>query len=95
MTIRSFFLSLMLVLALNFTYAQQAVDRVKFFQDTSVINSTLLLNFKRLMSKKDQPGLIFPATFNCKMDDGRVINGPYTSGGKGALQAGVLLYAAA
>ena len=76
MAVRPFILALMLMLALEFTNAQQTIDRVKFFQDTSVINSTLLLNFKKLMSKKDQPGLLFPATFTCKMGDGQVINDP-------------------
>ena len=47
------------------------------------------------MSKKDQPGMIFPAKFTCKMDDGQVINDPMQVEVRGHFRRGVLLYATA
>ncbi len=54
----------------HFLAAQQvSVDKVKFFEDTSVVKATLSLNFKKLLSKVDEEGLIFPATFSCKLNE--------------------------
>jgi hypothetical protein len=48
--------------------AQHTVDRVKFFQDTSMINASLTFNVKKVMAQKDKLGYKFPATFSCKVD---------------------------
>jgi hypothetical protein len=66
-----FFSSLFILIALlaNVTYAQQFIDKVKFFTDTSLINATLTLNVKNLLTKKGKEGLLFPATFTCRFGD--------------------------
>jgi hypothetical protein len=56
--------------SIEITYAQQFVDKVKFFKDTSVINATLAFNIKKVLVNKEKEGYIFPATFTCKLDDG-------------------------
>ncbi|HEY2583042.1 MAG TPA: hypothetical protein VGI43_14610 [Mucilaginibacter sp.] len=73
---KSFFAALLflVVSATNAVYGQKHVDRVKFFTDTSVVNATLTLNFKKIMSEKDKLGRIYPATFSCKMGDSLDIN---------------------
>jgi hypothetical protein len=48
--------------------AQHTVDKVKFFQDTSMVNAALTFNVKKVMAQKDKLGYKFPATFSCKLD---------------------------
>ena len=36
--------------------AQKQVDRVKFFTDTSVVNATLSINYKRVQAEKIRSG---------------------------------------
>jgi len=55
-------------------YAQKQVDRVKFFTDTSTVNATLSINYKRLLSQKTKEGTTFPAAFACSLDDGSAID---------------------
>jgi hypothetical protein len=64
----------LIIPTINATYAQQQVDRVKFFEDTSVINATLTFNIRKVMAEKDQVGRIFPATFSCKIGDTLNVN---------------------
>ncbi len=73
---KSFFAALLFLIfsAFNLTYAQQFIDRVKFFTDTSLINATLTFNIKKVLAEKDKIGYMFPATFTCKMDDGLNVN---------------------
>jgi hypothetical protein len=53
----------------DLVYAQKFVDKVKFFQDTSIVNATLTFNMQSLFSRKFQVGLTVPATFVCKSGD--------------------------
>jgi len=73
---KPFFAALLflIILVVNVTYAQQFVNKVKFFKDTSIINATLTLNIKKVMAEKDKVGYIYPATFACKMGDSLNIN---------------------
>jgi hypothetical protein len=73
---KSFFaaLSLLIISTTNVTYAQQFIDKVKFFNDTSVVNATLTLNIKKVLANKSKEGYIFPATFTCKMGDSLNVN---------------------
>ncbi|HEY4326956.1 MAG TPA: hypothetical protein VGN20_23420 [Mucilaginibacter sp.] len=73
---KSFFTALLflVIAATNAVYAQKYVDKVKFFKDTSVVNATLTLNFKKIMSEKEKLGHIYPAMFSCKMGDSLNIN---------------------
>ena len=73
---KSFFAALLClaITAANVTYAQQTVDKKKFFRDSSVINATLTLNIKKLMAKKAKEGYLFPASFSCKLNDSLEIN---------------------
>jgi hypothetical protein len=73
---KAFFAALLLfsLTTTGVTYAQKFVDRVKFFEDTSIINATLKFNMGKLLSKKLQVGLTFPATFSCKSGDSIDVN---------------------
>jgi hypothetical protein len=74
--IKAFFAAVLFLTltAVNGAYAQQYIDKVKFFTDTSIINATLTFNIKKVLAEKDKQGYIFPATFTCKLDDGSDIN---------------------
>ena len=67
--------------------AQQSVDKVKFFSDTSVVDATLSLNIKKVMAKKEKVGLIFPATFSAHLDSS-VINDPISVEVRGHFRRG-------
>lgn len=47
--------------------AQLFIDKKKFFEDSSVVRATVSLNFKKLMAKSRQQGLVFPAVFTCRL----------------------------
>ncbi|MFI5160088.1 MAG: hypothetical protein ACHQHN_02370 [Sphingobacteriales bacterium] len=59
------------IVSVSSTYAQQ-VDKIKFFQDTSMINATLTFNMKKVMAQKDKLGYKFPAAFSCKLDSSNI-----------------------
>jgi len=65
---------ILIISAFNSIYAQQFIDRVNFFTDTSLINATLTLNIKKILAEKEKEGYIFPATFSCKMGDSLNVN---------------------
>lgn len=68
----SFFL---IITTVSVTSAQQHfVDKEKFFSDTSVVNATISLAYKKIIAKKYKEGLVFPARFICKMGDSLDIN---------------------
>lgn len=67
-------LSFLIISTIGITYGQKSIDKVKFFKDTSTINATLTLNIKKMLAKKDKVGIIFPATFSCKLGDSLNIN---------------------
>jgi hypothetical protein len=73
---KSFFAGLFILVssACNNVYAQQFIDRAKFFTDTSLLNATLTLNIKKVLAEKEKEGYIFPATFSCKMGDSLNVN---------------------
>jgi hypothetical protein len=73
---KSFFaaLSLLIISTINFTYSQQFIYKVKFFNDTSVVNAALTLNIKKVLANKSKEGYIFPATFTCKIGDSLNVN---------------------
>ncbi|MGN6531649.1 MAG: hypothetical protein ACTHK0_07840, partial [Ginsengibacter sp.] len=51
-------------------------DKVKFFEDTSIIHATITTNMGMVFRKKDKPGLEFPANFSATLPDGNTINEP-------------------
>jgi hypothetical protein len=63
-----------IISTINVTYGQQFVNKVQFFSDTSLVNATLTFNMGKLLSKKAKEGLIFPATFTCRMGDSLTVN---------------------
>ena len=60
--------------ATNLSNAQQFVNKVQFFSDTSMVNSVLTTNVKKLMDYKNFKGMLFPATFACIMGDSLHVN---------------------
>jgi hypothetical protein len=74
--------------ASNISYAQKTVDRVKFFEDTSVINATLTFNIKKVLANKAKEGIIFPAMFSCKLNDTSKINDPVSITVRGHFRRG-------
>ena len=73
---KPFFTALLFLIisAVNVTYGQKSIDKVKFFTDTSIVNATLTLNIKKVLANKAKEGIIFPATFTCKLGDSLNIN---------------------
>jgi len=86
---KCFFAVLLFLIAggINAT-AQQFVNKTDFFKDTSVVNATLTFNVKKLFSKKEKEGLVFPATFACKMGDSLNINDPISVEVRGHFRRG-------
>ncbi len=52
----------------------QTLDKVKFFEDTSIIDATISANMGDLYRHKDKPGAIFPAKLRLTLEDGTPIN---------------------
>jgi hypothetical protein len=67
-------LSVYFITALNAAYGQHYVDKVKFFNDTSVVNATLTFNMGKLLSNRDKEGIKYPAIFSCKQGDSLAVN---------------------
>ncbi|MGZ3999207.1 MAG: hypothetical protein ACXVIY_01190 [Mucilaginibacter sp.] len=79
---------LMVILSLNNSFAQKTVDKKAFFKDTSVVNATLLMNFKKIQAQKDKIGVIFPAMFSAKVNDTLNINDPVSLEVRGHFRRG-------
>ena len=73
---KSFFTAVLClaIIAANVAHAQQFVDKKKFFTDTSMVNATLTLNIKKVMTKKFKEGYVFPALFATRLNDTMNIN---------------------
>jgi hypothetical protein len=70
-------LSLCLVIfSFNNALAQKSVDKKAFFKDTSVVNATLSMNFKKIEAEKDKIGRSYPANFSAKINDSLSISDP-------------------
>jgi len=82
-------LSLLLVFfSLNNIFAQKAVDKKAFFKDTSVVNATLSMNFKKIQAEKDKVGAVFPANFSAKINDTLNITDPVSLEVRGHFRRG-------
>jgi hypothetical protein len=67
-------LLLLCVLAFQIVCAQPpSIDRVKFFNDTSTINATIITNTSKLF-KNNKQGVILPASFVTTLPDGTNVN---------------------
>lgn len=53
-----------------------SIDKVKFFEDTSVLNVTIKTDMVKVFRQKDKTGAKFPANFSVRLDDGIQINEP-------------------
>lgn len=51
-------------------------DKVKFFEDTSMIHATITTNTARIFRERNKPGLEFPANFSVILSDGSTIEEP-------------------
>lgn len=80
-------LLLVFVLSAETLFAQKRADKV-LFSDTSVINASLSMNFKRIQADRDKQGKIFPAMFTCKMGDSLNINDPVSLEVRGHFRRG-------
>jgi len=65
------------VLTAGTCLAQNKMDKV-LFNDTSVINATLAMNFKKILADEQNMKEKFPARFICKVADSLNINDPIT-----------------
>ena len=71
-----------IILSLLFVYfsashlnAQTArIDKVKFFEDTSILKATITTNIAKLFNKKNKTGIHFPARFLITLPDGTTID---------------------
>lgn len=82
-------LSLLLVVcSLNSAFAQKKIDKKAFFKDTSVVNATLSMNFKKILAEKDKLGVIFPANFSAKVNDTLSISDPVSLEVRGHFRRG-------
>jgi len=64
----------LLIVTVNFSFAQHFVDKVQFFTDTTMVTAVLKLDVKKLIIHKDVPGRLFPAMFSCKIGDSLNVN---------------------
>jgi hypothetical protein len=61
--------------SLQMIYSQPpSIDKVQFFNDTSVFNATITTNMSRLFSQKNKSGYTFPGTFNATLGNGTNVN---------------------
>lgn len=66
---------LFLVSSFQLVYSQPpAIDKVQFFNDTSMLTATITTNMGNLFSKRNRTGFTFPATFTSKLSDGINVN---------------------
>jgi hypothetical protein len=58
-------------------YCQKmSFDKVKFFEDTSIINATITTDMVKILRKKDKTAVLFPANFSITLPEGFTINEP-------------------
>ncbi len=58
-------------------YSQtSSIDKVKFFEDTSMINATITTDMVKLFRQKEKTGAEFPANFSATLPGNIVINDP-------------------
>jgi len=63
--------------------AQNRVDKVKFFEDTSVIHAMITTDIRKIFRKKEKEGLEFPANFSITLPDGDTIREPIILSARG------------
>lgn len=56
------------------TAQKVALNKYKFFEDTSIMSATITTNMVNLYRNTDKAGVIFPATFAFTLHDGTLIN---------------------
>jgi len=73
---KAFFAALLffVVITNDTAWSQQSINKEKLFADTSILNATLTFNMAKVFSNRDKVGLVYPATFSCKMGDTMNIN---------------------
>ncbi len=64
------FLFFSLVASQHVNGQKAAIDKVKFFEDTSIINATITTKMVQLFRHKDKMGLKFPANFSATFQNG-------------------------
>jgi hypothetical protein len=53
-----------------------AIDKVKFFEDTTILAATITTNMRALFNHKNKTGISFPARFSTTLADGTVVDEP-------------------
>jgi hypothetical protein len=81
-------LLLLVIFSVNVSVAQKTVDKKAFFKDTSVVNATLSMNFKKILAEKNKIGEIFPANFSAKVNDTLSISDPVSLEVRGHFRRG-------
>jgi hypothetical protein len=70
------FLFFSLVTSQHVNGQKASIDKVKFFEDTSIINVTITTNLVQLFRQKEKTGAQFPANCSATMSDGTAIDAP-------------------
>lgn len=70
---KKFFSFLIILLFLSISIIAQKIDRVKFFENPSMLDATLEFDMKDLLGKKLKDRFL-PATITLKMDDGTTVS---------------------
>jgi hypothetical protein len=78
-------LQLLFVLAVNLSAQKplSGIDKVQFFKDESVVQTTITMDLHRLFAPKTKNGNSIPATFAVKLDSDAVIQEPVTLEARG------------
>jgi hypothetical protein len=78
--------------AIYLPVSAQKLDKVKFFQEESIVNATLEMDLKDLLAKKAKERYL-PGTMTLTFKDGSTVSTKITATVRGQFQKGNLLYA--
>lgn len=89
MKAKLFSLLLIALLSANREKAQNtAINKVQFFEDTTILTATITTNIRALLNHKNKPGISFPARFSTTLKDGRMIDEPISLEVRGHFRKG-------
>lgn len=77
------------LLAANIAKSQNTgIDKVKFFEDTTILSATITTDMKGLFNHKNKTGISFPARFSTTLVDGTVVDEPMSLEVRGHFRKG-------
>jgi hypothetical protein len=77
-----------LLAAINAKGQNPSIDKVKFFEDTTILSATITTDMKRLFNHKNKTGISLPGRFSTTLDGGTVVDEPISLQVRGHFRKG-------